>query len=189
MKRRDIILDFTSLLDVTLILIFFFVVFGHLDSEENRIRTDKKIMELNTAVMEAELREEEADRLADKLEDEIRLVTEASERNGSNVSELLSYNRNQNLKIILDMKEEGWAIRMIVDEDVTAEIDGKENLTEDMMKFITDAGYDTGDTILCDLIYDGSMAGSRLAYKTITDGLNELSEQYRYLYISETDLS
>ena len=36
MKKRDVILDFTSLLDVTLIVIFFFVLFSHLDSEENK---------------------------------------------------------------------------------------------------------------------------------------------------------
>ena len=34
MKKRDVILDFTSLLDVTLIVIFFFVIFSHLDTED-----------------------------------------------------------------------------------------------------------------------------------------------------------
>ena len=33
-KRRDVALDFTSLLDVTLIILFFFIMFGSLSSEK-----------------------------------------------------------------------------------------------------------------------------------------------------------
>ncbi|MCR5733508.1 MAG: hypothetical protein K6G22_02780 [Lachnospiraceae bacterium] len=189
MKKRDIILDFTSLLDVTLILLFFFVLFSHLDNEENRVRTDNKIREMEMSIAEADIREKEAERLSTKLEDEIRLVTEASERNGSNVSELLSYNRDQNLKILMDMGDGGYSLRVLADGEVASNISGKENMAEDLKRMIEEAGYDAGDTILCDYIFDGSKAGSRQAYIAVTEGLNELSEQYRYLYISETDLS
>ena len=71
MKKRDVILDFTSLLDVTLIVIFFFVLFSHLDSQENKARTDAKVQELEVAIQEAEDRESEADALAKQLENEI----------------------------------------------------------------------------------------------------------------------
>ena len=57
MKKRDVILDFTSLLDVTLIVIFFFVIFSHLDTEDNRAKTEAKVAELETAIEEAEERE------------------------------------------------------------------------------------------------------------------------------------
>ena len=57
MKKRDVILDFTSLLDVTLIVIFFFVLFSHLDSQENKARTDAKVQELELEIKEAEDRE------------------------------------------------------------------------------------------------------------------------------------
>ena len=40
MKKRNVILDFTSLLDVTLIVIFFFVMFSYLDIKENRVKAE-----------------------------------------------------------------------------------------------------------------------------------------------------
>ena len=71
MKKRDVILDFTSLLDVTLIVIFFFVIFSHLDTEDNRAKTEAKVAELETAIEEAEEREASAEELITQLEKEI----------------------------------------------------------------------------------------------------------------------
>ena len=42
MKKKDILLDFTSLLDVTLILIFFFVIFSHLDNVQSTAQIEDK---------------------------------------------------------------------------------------------------------------------------------------------------
>ena len=103
MKKRDVILDFTSLLDVTLIVIFFFVLFSHLDGQVNKLKTEKKIQELETAIQKAEAREADADELVIQFDKELSIVRDNSERQASNILELINYNRNQNLKIILDM--------------------------------------------------------------------------------------
>ncbi|MGO5020539.1 hypothetical protein ACTQ32_12145 [Roseburia faecis] len=78
MRKRDIVLDFTSLLDVTLIVIFFFVLFSHLDEQENKARTESKVQELEVAIQEAEDRESEADKLIEQLENEIAIVETVS---------------------------------------------------------------------------------------------------------------
>ncbi len=189
MKRKDIFLDFTSLLDVTLILLFFFVMFSHFDS----VSSNKKVKEAEQAakvrIEEAALREEEADRLSQKLENELKIVTEASERNGSNVSELLAYNRDRNLKILMDEEDGGYSLRIITEGEVKSVLSVKEGMSGELKSVIAETGYDTDDTILCEYIFDGSAAGSRQAYIAVTEGLGLLSEEYRYLYISETDLS
>lgn len=189
MRKRDIVLDFTSLLDVTLIVIFFFVLFSHLDEQENKARTESKVQELEVAIQEAEDRESEADKLIEQLENEIAIVQDYNERQASNVSEMLEFNRSENIKIILDMDSTKWSVRIIKAENILATIEGKENISNEIKQVLSDVGYDNTKTIFCDLVFDGSLPGTASAYRNITKSIREVSEEYRYMYTSETDLS
>lgn len=189
MKKRDVILDFTSLLDVTLIVIFFFVIFSHLDTEENRARTEAKVAELETAIEEAEEREASAEELIAQLEKEIDIVRDSSERQASNVEEILEYGKSGNIKIILLMQDGGWLIRVNCKEEVLAEISSDSDVGTELIAAIESAGYSEEDTIFCDFVFDGSLPGTASAYRKITKGLDDVEEIYRYLYYSETDLS
>lgn len=189
MKKKDLILDFTSLLDVTLIVIFFFVLFSHLDSQENKARTDEKIQEYEVAIQDAEDREAIANEMIAQLEDELEIVRASDERRANNVSEILEYNRSENLKILLDMKDGSWGIRVIRKEELVAYIEKSNSLGDDIIKAMEDAGYGVEQTIFCDFVFDGSVPGTASAYRMISNGLSEVSAQYKYLYISETDLS
>lgn len=189
MKKRDVILDFTSLLDVTLIVIFFFVLFSHLDSQENKARTDAKVQELEVAIQEAEDRESEADALAKQLENEISIVKEYSNRQASNVSEMLEFNRSENIKIILDMNADNWSVRVIKGDLVISTVMGSDNIGIDLKKALVDAGYDNTKTIFCDFVFDGSLPGTASAYRQIKKGIEDVSKEYKYFYSSETDLS
>ncbi len=189
MKKKDVILDFTSLLDVTLIIIFFFVLFSHLDNQANKARTDEKVQELERAIEAAEDREADADQLAKQLDEEIEIVKEANERTASNINEMLNYNRNENLKLVLDMSKDGWELRVIYNEELVDRVAKKSDISTDLLALIQEAGIDTNQTIFCDFTYDGSEPGTRAAYKIITDGLVKMMKEYKYLYISEMDLS
>ena len=189
MKKKDILLDFTSLLDVTLIVIFFFVLFSHLDSQENKARTDEKIEEMEISIQEADEARAQYEELSAQLEQEIETVREANERVGNNVSEILDYNRNQNLKIILDMKTSGWGLRVIHDEEMVAYLEKSNTLAADLISAMETAGYDVEQTVFCDFVFDGTTAGTRSAYRDITACLDEVHAKYKYMYISETDLS
>lgn len=189
MKKRDVILDFTSLLDVTLIVIFFFVIFSHLDTEENKARTEAKVAELETSIEEAEEREASAEELIAQLEKEIDIVRESSERQASNIEEMLEYGKSGNIKIILLMQDGGWLIRVNCKEEVLAEISSDSDVGTELIAAIESAGYSEEDTIFCDFVFDGSLPGTASAYRKITRGLDDVEEIYRYLYYSETDLS
>lgn len=189
MKKRDVILDFTSLLDVTLIVIFFFVLFSHLDEQENKARTDAKVQEMQVAIQEAEDRESDANELVNQLEEELEIVQEYSDRQASNVSEMLEFNKSENIKIILDMDTSSWSVRVIKADTVIAVIDGKDNIGDDVMNALSAAGYDNSKTIFCDLVFDGSLPGTVSAYRNIIRSMHDVTKEYRYMYISETDLS
>ena len=189
MKKRDVILDFTSLLDVTLIVIFFFVLFSHLDSQENKNRTDTKVQELEIAIQNAEAREEEANELAKQLESEISIVKEYSDRQASNVSEMLEFNRSENVKIILDMNSDDWSVRVIKGDSVISTVIGSDDIGVELKKALVDAGYDNTKTIFCDFVFDGSLPGTASAYRKVKKGIEDVSNEYKYFYSSETDLS
>ena len=189
MKKRDVILDFTSLLDVTLIVIFFFVLFSHLDSQENKTRTDTKLQELEVAIKEAEDREVEADVLAKQLENEISIVKEYNDRQALNVSEILAFNRSENVKMILDMDTETWSVRIVKGDSVISTEIGSDNIGPDLKIALSNAGYENTETIFCDLVFDGNLPGTASAYRIIKKGIEDISNEYRYFYSSETDLS
>lgn len=189
MKKREIILDFTSLLDVTLIIIFFFVIFSHFDSEDKKAQTENKIAELQTAIEEAEDREATADKLISQLEKDLEIVRNSSERRAENVEEMLAYAQSGNIKALLIMQENNWIIRIISQESVISEIDFQDDIGTELSKAIEKAGYKKEDTIFCDFVFDGSLPGTASAYRSITKGFDMVKKEYQYLYYSETDLS
>ena len=67
MKKKDILLDFTSLLDVTLILIFFFVIFSHFDNVQSTAQIEDKESKLESQINDAAERESQAHELKEQL--------------------------------------------------------------------------------------------------------------------------
>lgn len=189
MKRRDVILDFTSLLDVTLIVIFFFVIFSNLDSQANKARTDAKVQELESAVQQAENREANAKELEEQLQQEIETVKESNRRWGLNTSEILAFENSKNAKVILDIEPGSWSARIICNGKLIETVRKGDSFNEKLKQALAEAGYTNNDTILCDFVFDGAESGSYSAYKMIDDGLKAAQDDYKYLYVSETDLS
>ncbi len=190
MKRRDIILDFTSLLDVTLIIIFFFVLFAHLDSRENKARTDEKVKELEAQTEQAENREAEAEALYAELEKELALLEEADDRQAATAKEQMQFQKSENIKIILSITDSApWEIRVVKGNSLLLSIEKAGDLEESLKTALKEAGYKKTDTVFCEFLYDGSKVGSETAYRMITKALSEVVREYRYLYVSETDLS
>ena len=189
MKKRDIILDFTSLLDVTLIVIFFFVLFSHLDGQANKARTDEKIQELETAVQQAETREAKAKELEENLQKDLNTVKESNKRQGANINEIISFRSSDNLKLLLDVESDSWKVRIIKNNEMIDMISDSDSFDEKLMKAFEDAGLTNDNTILCDFVYNGEIPGTHAAYKKVKNGLAAVQHDYNFLYISETDLS
>jgi biopolymer transport protein ExbD len=191
MKKRDVVLDFTSLLDVTLILLFFFVMFSTLDSQQNEAKVNEKAQELQTAIQDAEDREEEASQLASQLEEDIEIVRNANKRTADNTSAIISYNRGENLKLILGIDDGGnaWNVRVVRGEDLILKISSGNDISKNIMEALQSAKYEKESSILCEFIYNGQTPGTRSAYMAIKSSLETVRSEYKYLYISETDLS
>lgn len=182
MKKRDIFLDFTSLLDVTLIIIFFFVIFTRIDVEE-------KFDQLKEEQQQVEAREEEANELVQQLEQEIELVRDASERQASNIKEIIQYEKSGNMKFVLVMQMDEWTINVNCKKETIAEIAANSDIEYEIINALKKAGYVETDTIFCDFVFDGSLPNTASAYRNITNAFESVKKKYKFLYCSETDLS
>ena len=189
MKKKDILLDFTSLLDVTLILIFFFVIFSHFDNVQSTEQIEDKESQLQSQLNDAAERESQAQELKEQLEYEIGIVQNADDRAKDNVEEILEFTKGTNLKLILEMSDGKWTLVVSSENEVISRITAGDNVEARLTEALKNAEYAKGDTILCDFVYNGSQAGTVSAYRKITKAMEAIQEEYKYLYYSETDLS
>ena len=88
MKKRQIILDFTSLLDVIMIILFFFIIFSSLETDNLKKDLEDKQQQVSAELEEAKAKNDKADfsvkrrrktsRRTNGLKKPILLLTEAA---------------------------------------------------------------------------------------------------------------
>lgn len=196
MKIKDIILDFTPLLDITLILLFFFILFSNVDIAESKARLDSQmesIQEQQKAVddrmNQADAMFEEADALKAQSEADLAIIADASNRQLSNLEALITFNRGANIKLILSMNNGEANIKIFQGKDLIANASPHGDLAGIICAALKETGYTEEDTVLCEFVLDGSEAGTATAYREIKQNLLYVKGAYKYFYYSETDIS
>lgn len=199
MKKRQIILDFTSLLDVIMVILFFFVIFGRIEgnklveeieSQKEQIAADQAEAELLLANANEQLEQ------SNKIFAEAQIVMDeanaAEERSGENADGITEFARNKNIKFRLLMSDDGrsWTINVQKDND-SALLDKADSaiISNELKRVFSESGYTYDDTILIEMIYDGDQIGTNAAYQTIDKALSEITKDYRHCFCSKIDLS
>ena len=121
MNKREIILDFTSLLDVIMIILFFFILFSHIETEDAKLALQAAQEKAESVSAEAEQKLEEAnDRLAgieemEKAVDEkLREADLAGERQGQNAEGIMDFGGSTNIRaaLITDKENNNWFLEI-----------------------------------------------------------------------------
>lgn len=202
MNKREIILDFTSLLDVVMILLFFFILFSKFETDNIKAdleATQTEILaEAEEMKNEAENKMNEADKkmekVAEKEEQVTQILEEAKqidERKVANIDGIMEFNRGLNLKINLKMNTDDWQLDIYCGEDLLSTIPRGEiiDMKQELVDIIEEKGYSKDDTFLCNFIYDGTKGGSRNAYREASEIFDLLKKDYKYFYYSDIDSS
>lgn len=182
MKTKDILLDFTSLLDIVLLILFFFILFSHMETEEKLAEADAKMNEANNVL-------EDAENTYEQLQEELELIQNADDRQAANLSALLEYQRGDNVKLILQMQDTDWSIHVVRAEKSIADIDKADNIGEALIAALESVGYNERSSLFCEFVYDGTESGTASAYRKVKKGIEEAKATFEYLYFSETDIS
>lgn len=196
MKGKEIFLDFTPLLDVTLIVLFFFILFGTMNVTQAKQDLEIEMEKAQEAQVELEYKKAQHDKLlqeaqikSDKLDEDLAILADADAREAANIKAMMAFNRNANLKLILSVKEDIPELQIVCGEKLYSTVIINAMLEKHISDALAKSGYEPEDAVFCEFILDGSEDGTRRAYEAVHTVLDRLRVKYHYFYTSETDLS
>lgn len=190
MKIREIILDFTSLLDVIMIILFFFILFSTLEvdsvtksAEDARLNYEKQ--------MEQQAIEQEE--LLEQLESEWERLLQADRNAAKNQQALIAYDQGAVLAFNLQDVESrsAWTLNVLLGEEKlgTVQAQQSDKLVEKLGAMMRNAELDKADVIIGTLTYDGNSYGTAGAVPVIEDAIGEMQEEYNNLYFTTINIS
>ena len=196
MKVKDIILDFTPLIDIALILLFFFLLFSHMEVSDAKASADLQVQQAQQQMADAQEQMEAAQEkleyaegLTGRLEEELEMVENADDRQFSNLQAMLDFHRGANIKLLLSDQDGTLTLTVLQGENRVTAATGSDDLAAAITGALTAAGYARQDTVFCEFILDGSLPGTASAYRQVSTALQRIKADYPYLYYSETDIS
>ena len=199
MKKRQINLDFTSLLDVIMIILFFFIIFSNLETDNLRKDLEDKQQQVSSELEEAKAKNDKADELLgeaqEKNEQADKRMEEANsavDRSGDNADAIMDFSENKNLKLHLDMSgESGWTLKFAKGEEIIKEVPKADisEMTDEVRALFAEQGYTADNTILIEFSYDATENGTTSAYLDTMKIITAMKNEYEHLFYSETDVS
>ncbi len=190
MKLREIILDFTSLLDVIMIILFFFILFSTLEVENVTQSAEEARISYETQM---EMQAEEQAVWRQQAEEEWERILQIDKNAAKNQQALVAYNQGRMLAFNLQDVESRneWTLNILCGEDKLGSVTAKDSaeLAEKMAELLTKAGLQTEDVIIGTLTYDGNSFGTAGAVPVIEDAIGDMQEKYSNLYFTTINVS
>lgn len=190
-NKREVILDFTSLLDVIMLILFFFVIFAQIDSsnavESANNDAQHAIQYANQIMQEANDSQANADAMmadAEQMQDYAMAVVSNSTSDFDKAIQLQLDLKLENEKWKIDITESGK--KEILDTIENVRERKPEELAEEFDKFISSYSYLTSDAILINLVYGSDIAGSRKSKEHSDEMIRLLRDKYNYQYLFST---
>lgn len=190
-NKREVILDFTSLLDVIMLILFFFVIFAQIDSsnavESANNDAQQAIQYANQIMQEANDSQANADAMmadAEQMQDYAMAVVSNSTSDFDKAIQLQLDLKLENEKWKIDITESGK--KEILDTIENVRERKPEELAEEFDKFISSYSYSTSDAILINLVYGSDIAGSRKSKEHSDEMIRLLRDKYNYQYLFST---
>ena len=160
MKIREIILDFTSLLDVVMIILFFFVLYTSFDVENVSEKAKAAENSYNEMIEENEKEQQE---WREKTSEEWDRILSADANAANNQQALSAYNEGACVYFNLHNVEKSdvWSLSILKGNKKIGEISSSDvrYLKEELKEALDTVGYSSDDVIIGTLTYDGSAYG------------------------------
>ncbi|WP_164170186.1 hypothetical protein [Ruminococcus flavefaciens] len=186
MKAREIILDFTSLLDVIMIMLFFFVLYSTIDTK-NAIN-DAKLAEQNYNNLIEEQRE-----INEQAARELARAEMADKNAAANQEALNAFEKGEFFQLDLDVidNSDNWTLTISYgDKELDTIKSSQANDLKDLIESqISKSGFSKDDTFICQLYYDGNQNGTAKVFKVINEAIDSIHREYTCLYFNPQNKS
>ena len=190
MKIREIILDFTSLLDVVMIILFFFVLYTSFDAENVSEKAKAAETSYNEMIEENEKEQQE---WREKASEEWERILSADANAANNQQALSAYNEGAGVYFNLHNVEKSdvWSLSVLKGNKKIGEISSSDvrYLKEKLKDVLDSAGYSSDDVIIGTLTYDGSAYGTEKAVPTVENAIRDIQREYKSLYFTAINIS
>ena len=196
-RYRDVVLDFTSLLDVILIILFFFILYSAFNVEKAELKADaaRNEYEALSAALEDERARLGEERTAIQAEwDRLLALDENAARNQQ---ALIAFNNGAMLTFNLQ-KEDGsdaWRLSAIrrreagAEEETVGEIRPGDELKSSILGLIDAAGFAEDDVLIVTFTYNGNVIGSHRLYVEIMKAFQAVQAERKNVYLNAVNTS
>lgn len=177
MKKHDLVLDFTSLLDVIMIILFFFIMFSHFDMKENYDTKEQKL-------------EQEKNKVEKRLEE----LKHLDETKASIQEALWDLEDGQMLEFIIESnKVDDNSLKLVLtirkDEKELAQMEIKENMSDEIRSILDREGYDKKSYIFGTIYFNGETDGTNEAVKNVENAVKLVRAEYTNFYTKMFNIS
>lgn len=204
-SKREIILDFTPLLDVMMLIIFFFILFANTNYqnkiEEANANAQSKIEEAEEAKEEAQSKIDTYNEKIEELEEELNALDSAGNTNGEAIDSLYKYKQDLFLRLKLKKEEKSvgeaskkiWNIHVYYDNNEIGIINdinehSIEKCSNEFLKILSDNKFNKDENLICELIINTSEGGSLESYVYTSEILKRIEKDYKYLFVPQTPI-
>ena len=204
-SKREIILDFTPLLDVMMLILFFFILFANTNYqnkiEEANANAQSKIEEAEEAKEEAQSKIDTYNEKIEELEEDLNALDSAGNTNGEAIDSLYKYKQDLFLRLKLKKEEKSvgeaskkiWNIHVYYDNNEIGIINdinehSIEKCSNEFLKILSDNKFNKDENLICELIINTSEGGSLESYVYTSEILKRIEKDYKYLFVPQTPI-
>lgn len=191
MRKPKISLDFTSLLDITMIILFFFLINFKLSADESRAQAAAEIEKANAAIEQLEADrnqfEEEKEEWQREAEKELEKLRSADKNAAGNAQALSDFQNGKLIKIELEMKSRNdWEITVSDGNVPLGEIlsENSSDIGGELIG-VLDGAFQRDDVIIGVFLYDPDDIGSARVKEDFSQKIKDVSGAYENFYCAE----
>ncbi|MBR4204064.1 MAG: hypothetical protein IKQ92_01155 [Clostridia bacterium] len=201
MKFKDVTLDFTSLLDVILIILFFFILYSVFDMDQAIAETEqtRESYEQMSADLEDEYRrkqdalDEEREQAREKIEAEWDRLLALGDESAANQRALDRFEGGGmptfRLLIPDDDPSGNWSLRVLRGGEIADEILPGEPLDERIREALATVFAEDNEVMLVTFLYDGNALGSNRLCAAILDAFGRVGAAKSGFYLNTINIS
>ncbi len=190
--KRKISLDFTSLLDITMIILFFFLINFKFSVDDIKEEASEQ---MEAAAAQSEQLESDRQKLEDEKEDwqkqaiaELEKIRETDEKAADNMQALLDFKNGHFISAELEINRENiWKMTVYRGETEIGTISSANStdITDEFVTILNREKFKKDDVIIGVFKYNKKSYGSRYAKNIIFKELKEAEYNFTNLYLAE----
>ena len=188
MKQKEIHLDFTSLLDVVMIILFFFILFTTFEVQKSNEEYDKKTAEL----------EQEFQQLYEEIENERQKLEDAKDSSYKNYQALQDFGEGKFITFKLSVPEnldkskissEDLKINAFFEDSQIMTLNLSDDIVNQISSLFMTLDIHEDDAIIGIFSYNGSINGTVDVIRSMQKAVQEIQKIHEYFYFSEINTS